>query len=188
MALAGSLALLSGLLSGCIFSPDKGDGKKKPPPPIVYDLTRPQNVLGALELAYANRDSSGYRQLFELDYRGSTYDTSLEDGFQPGTFGRIDEERHIRALAENPNITSVTLDLGLPSQWEARRTTTIGDTGEEWALITVANPQTDITDGLTIYRFVAGQTFEFRFRPTVVGPELSRTDTLWHIVRWDEAP
>lgn len=188
MELAGLLALAAALLSGCIFSPDRRDGNKPPPPPPSYlQMSRPQNVLANLRTAYEARDSSGYRQLFELDYQGSTYDTDdQQTGNQPGTFTRIDEEKHIRSLAENANISSVTLDLGLPGQLIP--TPTIGDTGELWALVTVYNPRIGFNDGVTTVEVVAEETFEFMFRPRRVPRDSSETDTLWHIVRWNETP
>jgi hypothetical protein len=181
IALASLLVLVSALVAGCIFSPDKGDDKP-PPPPTYPALTSPGQVLVALRLAYEARDSSGYRALFEWDYKGSSYDTSEADGAQAGTFTRIAEEQHIRRLAENPYITSV--DLFLPEPWTYTRI--IGDTGEEWVQIQVKNPQIGVTDGPNTVQTIANETFLFAFRPTYA-PE-SPTDTLWHIVRWEEAP
>ena len=182
--MTGFLLLASGLLAGCIFSPDKGDENKPPPPPPEYpELSTPQAVLEALRIAYESRDSSGYLRLFEGDYKGASYDTSEVSGNQPGEFTRVGEEMHIRSLAENPNITSVDLYMAQP--WT--RSTVISDNGtEEWAYIAIFNPQIGVTDGATTVQTVANETFEFSFRPTV--DFSSSTDTLWHIVRWTEAP
>lgn len=181
IALAAILALIACLLAGCIFSPDRTDKKKPtPPPPIPYPVfSNPQNVLDALRLAYENRDSVGYRKLFEPDYQGISYDST---GVL--TFTRIDEERHIRSLAENINIVSVSLDLGIPGQWNP--TPFISErTGEEWVEIAVFDPQIGITEGRNSLQTVANETFAFRFRSRVA-PE-STTGKLWHIVEWEES-
>jgi hypothetical protein len=187
--LAGFLLLVSGLVAGCIFSPDRGDGDKPPPPPLKYPvLSTPAAVLTALRIAYENRDSSGYLKLFDDKYLGATYDTSeVEEGNQAGTFTRVEEEKHIKSLAENANITSV--DLFLPGEPWTVTTVIDVDSGEEWGLITIYNPQIGVTEaGKDAVRIVANETFQFRFRPRSVPPESSDTGKLWHIVRWNEDP
>ena len=183
---AAAVAFLLLLGPACGKDDDKNPVAPEPPPTPTYPLlSAPESALVALRLSYERRDSLAYRSCFAIDYQGTSYDTSETPGYQPASFTRIDEERHIRSLAENPNITVVTLDLGVPASWS--RSTAAGDPGEDWALISVRNPLVEITEGDNTSEVTANETFEFLFRPTTPAPT-SPTDTLWHIVRWTELP
>lgn len=179
---AAAVAFL--LLLGPACGDDKNPVKPGPSPGPNYPVrSTPQAVLNKLILSYESRDSTGYRDCFEADYQGASYDTSDTPGNQPGTFTYADEAAHIRALARSPGITSV--DLYLPSPWT--RTTVTGDLLGDWAMIAVHNPQVGITDDANSLQTVTNETFEFSFRPTAPAAE-SPTDTLWRIVRWSETP
>lgn len=172
------------LLGPACGKDDENPVKPGPPPGPTYPVpSTPQLALAKLSLSYQNRDSTAYRSCFELDYLGASYDTSETGGNHPGTFTYADEAAHIRALARSATITSV--DLFLPSPWN--RSTVAGDSLGDWSRITVRNPQVGITDGANTLQMTANESFEFSFRPTTPAAE-STTDTLWHIVRWVEAP
>lgn len=171
------------------IGPSCGKDKKNPvapgPSPGPTVLGTPQAVLTRLRTSYENRDTLAYVSCFEADYQGASYDTSDTPGFQLGAFTLADEVAHIRALALNPNVTSVSLVLALPGSWT--RTTVAGPGSETWAQITIYNPWVQIVEGQYVSEIAPNETFEFQFRPTTPAPT-SPTDTLWGIVRWTEAP
>lgn len=172
--------------SGCIFSPATGKTKIQPPPPIKYLVrSTPQAVLHNLKLAYEARDSVGYRVLFALSYKGTSYDTTSSGKHLAGTFTWLDEVHHIQALAELTTIRDITLDLKSEGTWI--RTLAFGPSGEQWADITITGPgmQIDFTDGTSSWQLRSSEVFDFAFAPETPAPT-SPTDTLWTLGRWDE--
>jgi hypothetical protein len=183
-ALGAAVVLILLLLGPACGKDDENPVKPGPPPGPTYPvLSTPGAVLDKLRMSYEYRDSLAYDSCFEADYLGASYDTSEAGPPQPGTFTFADEAAHIRALARDPDITSV--DLFLPTPWA--RITVPGDTLGDWSMISVHNPQGGVTDGANTVQIAVNETFEFSFRPATPAPT-SPTDTLWRIVRWVEMP
>lgn len=154
------------------------------PPPVYPILERPERVLTALQLAYAARDSIGYRKLFDYFYQGKS--TDLTDN-SIETFANADEVKHIQALARVSTITSVTLNLGPESSWDRQSSDDLSN--PDWAVIQISGSsffiEVNDTQQTTWQVSGAGETFTFRFKPST--PETSSpTDTLWNIVGWEE--
>lgn len=175
------IAVVSGLIGGCgIFSPEKS-GDPGPAPPIVYPtLDQPSRVLLALEIAYAERDSVNYLNLFDYDYLGTS--TSPETTV---TFRNSDERDHIQALARVTTIIGkVYFDLGPETSWTRLPSDDLGH--PEWANIQIsgANFTIRIDDGPTTYEVHGNdELFTFTFKPTLTS---TPGDTLWNIIRWQE--
>ena len=181
------VALWSGLasLAGCgIFSPDE-DPQPPVQPPIKYEIpSLPGFVLNNLIVAYTTRDSSGYKDVYDSTYTGTSID--LNDTGTSIDLVYDDEIAHIRALASTPTVTNTLLDFGPSSTW--KRLPSDDPSHPEWALIQISgsNYRVEVTDGQTTYGAIGeGGTFqEFAFNPTL--ESASPTDTLWKIVRWKE--
>lgn len=178
------LALLAGLLGGCIFSPERSPGPG-PPPPIVYPiLDQPSRVLLALETAYSKRDSVGYVNLFDrYDYLGQSYDPNNDS---TATFRWADEQKHIQKLASVSTIIGdVYFDLGSETSWTRLSSDDLSH--PEWAVIQISGAvfTIRIDDGGNTYEVHgSNEFFTFTFKPT---PNLtSPSDTLWNIIRWKE--
>lgn len=161
----------------CLTCPGPGPG------PTYPESSTPQNVLLALELAYANRDSTQYTGLHDSTYTGSSVD--LQD---PGNVIDLvfqDEARHIAALAKTPSLTAY-LELGSSSTWE--RIPSDDPSHPEWAIIQIVGSEyrVEITEATNTLGVVGepGTFLEFAFSPKL--DSVSPTDTLWQIVRWRE--
>ncbi len=175
------LAVLALLL--CAF-PLGGCGKKHhiigpdPQPPIYQQPSVPEVVLQNLALAYARRDSTEYKSLFDSLYTGTSINMK-DPSPQFLTFTKADEAVHIAFLAKSTTIASIDLQLR-----NLVRSTDAGDP-PGWALI--QNPIFSLTiyDGSNSYDVgVNTETIEFRFIPTL--DSSSPTDTTWKIIRWTE--
>jgi hypothetical protein len=175
-------------LSGC------GDdsGPTKPPAggggPSTYAVrSSPQNVLHNLEIAYATRDTTAYKDLYDSSYVGISEDLNDPPGTPPLSVTYSDEMAHIAALAQSPTISSVTFELGPESSWN--RLASDDPSHPEWALIQIAGTSLDIQimDGVNAFQVTgSNEFFQFTFQPTT--PEASSpTDTLWKIVKWRES-
>ncbi len=173
-------ASLSLLFSGCIFSPHRGGGGGTLPPPVYQVNQFPEVVLQNLAQAYAHRDSTEYKSLYDENYQGSSLDNSNPSP-QLLTYTKADEAQHIAGLAKNATITSVDLQL----KPELVRLTDAGDP-PGWALI--QNPIFSLTifDSPTTWQItVEKETNEFHFIPKTPDSS-SPTDTTWKIVKWLE--
>ena len=176
------VTILALALGGC---GDDDDNPMKPPPGTSYpELSSPQNVLLALDLAYESRDSVMYGALYDSTYVGSS--TDLNDPGNPINLTYADEVAHIRALATTPGISHVLLDLGPEATWDRLPSDDLSH--PEWSMIQLAGSayRIEITEGATTLGAVgeAGTFLEFAFSPRP--DSTSQTDTLWRIVRWRE--
>jgi len=172
------LLLVSALLaSGCIFSPDKKPPKKIPP--VVYPLqTSPEFTLDKLVKAYNERDSIATMAVYDTSYTGSS--TDPKNVIPPVSLTYRDEIDHVHRLHDDPNIVSVSLDLGPEYSW--RREPAKASDPPDWAIIN-SNFQS------VLINLVGGggsgstnQIIEFAFKPTVTAPG----DTIWRVIRWTE--
>jgi hypothetical protein len=174
-------AILALALGGC--GDDDENPMKPSPDPSYPELSSPQNVLLALDLAYESRDSVMYRALYDSTYTG--FSTDVND---PGSFISLtydDEAAHIRSLATTPGI-SVSLDFGPSSTWTRLPSDDVSH--PEWSMIQMSGNayRIEITEGPTTHGVVGstGTFLEFAFSPRA--DSSSQTDTLWQIVRWRE--
>lgn len=174
--------ILAGLVAGC-FGSGKNPVKATPSQPFTYSRATPQDVLTSLVHAYNARDSSAYAKLYAPAYQGVSYDTSGAQEPQPGMFTRADEVAHIKALAQDRSILSVTLNLGAPGSWA--RTAAKGPGEEDWAEIPIYNPRLQIDTATSSLVLASNEMFVFDFSFETPAPS-SPTDTLWSIVRWSE--
>lgn len=168
--------------AGCIFSPDHGDEKVKPPPQYPR-LDTPLNVLSALQLAYQNRDSVEYEQLYDSSYVGTSTDLNDPPATQVSTFRRADELIHIGALQHSTTISQVVFDLGPQTTWT--RLSSDDPSNPDWAQIQIGrgNLRIEIYDGATLYSVQSINPVTFTLKPTPTG---APNDTLWKIIRWNE--
>ena len=178
-SLAAVTSLICGVLGGCIFSPAQSHPDPNPRP--VYPVPQsPEVVLDNLSSAYANRDSTEYKSLFDSSYVGISENVVL------GTvdeFRYADEVMHIAALARKASITSVAFTFGtllrFPSDDPAH---------PEWALIPMPGDgvKVQVDDGEDSWQATGtNEYFQFTFKPTTPAPS-SPTDTTWQIIRWKE--
>jgi hypothetical protein len=173
-------------VAGCgIFDPDPCDDCGPPPPPAYPVLELPSRVLLALDIAYENRDSVKYKDLYDSTYTGRSTDLNASDG---GTIDLTyeDEVSHIRGLVLEPGISNVLFDLGAENTWD--RLASDDPSHPEWAVIQITGSayRIEVTKGEETLQAKgeAGTFLEFAFKPTL---DLSSpTDTLWKIVRWRE--
>jgi hypothetical protein len=148
-------------------------------PPIYQQPSVPEVVLQNLALAYAHRDSTEYKSLFDGNYQGSSIDMRNPSP-QVLTFTKADEAQHIAGLAKSTTITSVNLQL----RPVLVRLTDAGDP-PGWALIQNPIFSLSIYDAPNSYDIrPSAETMEFRFIPTL--DSSSPTDTTWKIIRWTE--
>ena len=183
--MAALLAGLGLLAAGCIFSPDTGNGGGGGGGGGQYrKLDSPANVLDALRLAYAARDSVEYKQLYDSSYVGTSTDLNDPPGTQVSTFRYADEVAHVAALQRSTSINSVSFDPGPETTW--KRLPSDDPSYPEWAVIQIntGNLRIEINDndGLKTYTVTNSNPITFSFKPTVTAPG----DTLWKIVRWNE--
>jgi hypothetical protein len=177
-------------LSGCIFSPDRGGGGGPPKPPPTYPIRKdPQQALENMLTAYGVRDSAEYLKVFaraaagKEGYFGSSYDVNDSmPGNQLGTFTIVEEEQHIKKLAESRDIYRITLNFGSRGTWTRYGAT--GPSGERWAEIVITNPVIEL-DADNSYALKSNEIFTYQFSPDT--SSASPTDTIWSIVRWFEA-
>lgn len=164
------------LLAGC--------GKKRhlfdPIPPRYLVLSSPANVLLALAKAYTSRDSAEYKLLFHDSYQGTSLDQRDPSPY-PLTFTKADEAQHIAALARDPSLMGVDLQL-------VASLVRFTDAGDPTGWATIQNPIARLSilgfpDSYTITP--AEETIEFRFIPKTPD-SASPTDTTWKIIRWTE--
>ncbi|HET9251011.1 MAG TPA: hypothetical protein VFP58_02705 [Candidatus Eisenbacteria bacterium] len=169
--------------SGCgIFDPDETDGPP-PPPPIVYPiLDRPERVLQALQLAYENRDSVKYKDLYDSTYTGTSFDVN---GNETLPISYTDELRHIGAIARTPGIATL-FDMGPEQSWDVQPSD--DPSHPEWRVIQISGSayRVEVTDGPTTHQAKGepGTFQEFAFTPTQDAS--SPTGAYWKIVRWIE--
>ena len=180
--LGAVLVCLAFVLGGC--GDDDDDNPVKPRTPSIYPvLSHPSNVLQALEIAYARRDSVEYKALHDPTYTGQSVDLNDPGNTINLTFD--DEARHIAALAQAPSL-SAYLDLGPPETWD--RMPSDDPSHPDWAVIQIPglNYQVEIFDGPNAIAAGGelGASLEFAFVPTL--NSTSPSDTLWKIVRWKE--
>lgn len=178
--LVSCLALVIG---GCGDDDGGNPLKPGPKPPVYPVLSDPQNVLAALEIAYAARDSTMYKQLHDSTYSGTSIDLQNPGNSINLTFS--DEARHIAALASVPGLIAY-LELGESTTWF--RTASDDPSHPEWAVIQIVGSayRVEIYDGADALGAVGepGTFQEFAFSPRE--DSTSPTDTLWRIVRWRE--
>jgi len=154
-------------------------GPKQPGPIIIPLPTSPQNVLQNLAKAYVERDSIETAAVYDIAYQGTSNDPSSPTPIL--NFSRADEIRHVSALHNNPNIVSVSLDLGPATSWQRMPPNASDPPG--WAVIPIPASVVQLSDvgSNTVYTST-NRTMEFTFKPTVSSPG----DTTWTVVRWTE--
>ena len=171
------LAVSLALASGCIFSPDVKPPKVKPP--VEYlPPTSPANVLLNLVTAYVGRDSIETLAVYDELYKGTSTDPSAPIPIVD--FTRAQEVSHVKNLHDNPNIVSVSLDLGLPNTWQVLPPDASDPT---WPIIDTNFQTIEIRDASKslIYQS-SGRQIEWKFKPT---PHAG-SDTTWTVIRWTE--
>jgi hypothetical protein len=174
--------ILAALLSGCakehhIMAP----GIRLPSPYPI--LTDPYRVMESLRLAYVARDSTEIKKLYDENYVGTSVDQSNPGAPLVLSFSKVDEVRHVAAMARTRTIFNISLQMP-PSL--TRQSDASDPPG--WALIQLpqGTVSLEISDGPTTRAIASNQEqFEFRFIPTTPDPS-SPTDTTWKIVRWTE--
>lgn len=170
-------ALAAAVLGGC--GDDDGDNLIISPPPKYPAHDSPRNVLEAMQLAYQNRDSTEYKAVYDTSYMGTSQDLNDPPGTQISIFRYADEVAHMGTLARSTTISSIVLDLGLPSSWTRLPSDDLSH--PEWAMIQISAFRLDLYDGSTLYS-AQSNDMTFSFRPIVTTPP----DTTWTIVRWLE--
>ncbi len=175
---AAILSILAiGVLSGCLFSPEKKAPISTPPP----EYPAPRNVNQALLnmiAAYEARDSVGTEAIYDVNYQGSSVD--LADPRPTITLSQIDERHHVAVLKLDPNIVSVTLNFGPQSSW-IPIPPNVGE--EDWKVLQINSANIEIRDANT------GTTFQSQNNKMVYTfiPHVSTSgDTTWAIRRWEE--
>jgi len=170
--------LAAGVLSGCLFSPEKKAPISVPPP--FYPA--PKNINQALLnmiAAYEARDSVGTENIYDVAYEGVSID--LKDQTPTVTLNRLDERHHVGRLKLDPNIVSVSLNFGPQSAWV--RIPPLGGDPADWAVLQIDQANIQILDILTgITSQAQNNKMTYTFIPTVTAPG----DTTWAIRRWEE--
>jgi hypothetical protein len=169
--------------AGCIFSPPKDDDHKGGGGTPEYPaLDSPNHVLEALTKAYAARDTTEYKALYDSSYVGTSQDLNDPPGSQTSTFRYVDEIAHMAALRRVSTISSVFFDLG--NTQNLQRLPSSDVSYPEWAEIQInsGNFRIEIYDGPTLYSVQSINPITFAFVPKVSAPG----DTTWKIVRWTE--
>ena len=164
------------LLAGCIFSPKRGNNPPPPPTRTYLVASSPQNVFNNLIKSYTDRDSSGYKACFDLGYVGSSYNGFDGYPYQPATYSFDDEARHIAKLQTSTTVLRASLEL--PNYLGAPTDTLAGDP-VGWVTISIYNPKVEIDEVSGSTAIVTGETFEYKFQPTVVPTAESPTGKLW---------
>ncbi len=175
-----ALALLVAALGSCSKNPVK---VTQPPASAYLVSSTPQAVLNNLIKSYTERDSTHYRECFDVGYVGQSYQGFDGDPPQPDTYSFDDEAAHISALQRSTTIFYVTLDL--PNYAGAPVDTLAGDP-PGWVTINIHYPRVQIDALFESAVIATGETFEFKFVPTIVSTDISPTGKLWKIIRWRE--
>lgn len=182
-------SLAPAILAAMVLSGCGKDSPTKPHPPLppLYSIpSSPAVVLANLEVAYSQRDSVGYKALYDSSYVGISRDLGDPPGTAPITLTYADEAAHITKLASRTAITSAYMNLGPSASWT--RLASNDTSHPEWATIQIAGSSLNVqvTEGADTYQAGGSSLFfEFLFKPST--PEsTSPTDTLWTIVRWNE--
>jgi len=182
-------SLAPAILAAMVLSGCGKDSPTKPHPPLppLYSIpSSPAEVLANLEIAYSQRDSVGYKALYDSSYVGISRDQNDPPGTPPITLTYADEVSHVAKLASRSTITFAYMNLGPPTSWT--RLASNDTSHPEWATIQIAGSSLNIQviEGSNEYE-ASGTSlfFEFLFKPTTPEPT-SLTDTLWTIVRWNE--
>ena len=173
--------------AGCIFSPKKAPpGVIVPPPPPVYpQLSYPDRVLDALQIAYSHKDTTFTKTIYDSTYIGFSEDLSDPKAPPPISTTYDSEIAHVAALARAPTISDVSMNLGPSTTWT--RLTSDDISHPEWAVIQITSTfvRISVTDGPDTYLVTGDAEFlEFKFVPTL--DSTSQSDTLWKIIRWKE--
>ena len=169
------LALSLVLASGCIFSPDQKPPKVKPPVEYLAP-TSPQNVLQNLVMAYSARDSIATFAVYDPAYEGTSTDPSAPIPIVQ--FTRAQEVSHVKRLHDDPNIVSVSIDLGQPATWVFLPPNPSDPT---WEIIDTNFQSIEIRDITTFTYQSSNRQIEWAFKPTTVG-----STTTWTVIRWTE--
>jgi len=174
-----SLLLVSSLAlaSGCIFSPEKKPPKITPPIEYLAPIS-PANVLQNLVKAYNGRDSIQTKVVYDINYQGTS--TNPSDPQPIVGFTRPQEVSHVKHLHDNPDIVSVSLDLGPPDTWIVLDAN--ASDPPDWKIINTNFQKVEITDGSKALTYQSSnQQLEWAFKPTTVG-----STTTWTVIRWTE--
>lgn len=175
---AASLLFLLIAITGC-GKKTVGPGTSGVVPFQYLAPSSPQNVLQNLVSAYVRRDSVETDSVYNQLYSGISTTLSPPTSLPP--FSKTDEVRHVAALRLNPNIVSVSLDLGAPATWQ-RLPGYVSDPPAS-ALIVISSSMIRIEDaGSATTWQVQNQVMEYIFLPTV--PVAG--DTTWTVYRWRE--
>jgi hypothetical protein len=180
------LALLLPVLGGCFLSgkdPVGPDRIRHPPASQYLVASTPQAVLNNLIKSYTERDSTHYRQCYDLSYMGQTYDGLDEPGSQPASYSYDDEANHIAALQRSTTIYHVLLVL---PNYQAARMDTFPADPPGVVSMSIYNPQVQIDDASGSIGIASGEAFLFKFIPEAVSTTVSPTGKLWKIYAWAE--
>lgn len=170
-------------LTGCPFTPDKGDTDPDPVDPFLKRVS-PENLLANLKTAYKERAVAEYESLLASDF---TFVLSPEDAGQPGMpdqWGRNQEITIHQKMFDAELVQSLTLDFVVGSR--------IFDPADQLWTITIANVDLYL-NGITpdhptptTYRVQDG-TAKFWFRQNSWNAA-GTTEPVWTIVKWEDMP
>jgi hypothetical protein len=174
------LVVTAGLVTGCLFSPEK-----KPPLPVVpFEYLRPSTpnaVLQNMKEAYERRDSVQTAEIYALGYEGTSTDLASPT---PAVYNLtwFDEKHHVAALKLNTDIASISVDLGPQGTW--LRLSPEPTDPPTWAVVQIqqANIQVNDVNSGFLYQSQNNKML-YTFAPYDV-PAVG--DTLWNIIRWTE--
>jgi len=120
-------SLAPAILAAMVLSGCGKDSPTKPHPPLppLYSIpSSPAEVLANLEIAYSQRDSVGYKALYDSSYVGISRDQNDPPGTPPITLTYADEVSHVAKLASRSTITFAYMNLGPPLVGPGSRRTT----------------------------------------------------------------
>ncbi len=180
-----ALALFLPVLGGC-FGSGKNPVKVVAPALVPEYLvpSTPQAVLNNLIKSYSERDSTNYKQCYDVAYVGQSYGAYDSTGsFMPGSYSFDSEATHISALQRSTTIYHVSLDL--PNYLAARLDTFPADPAGVVSM-TIYNPKVQIDDASGSIGIVTGEVFQYKFIPRAVATSVSPTGKLWKIYSWTE--
>lgn len=178
-----ALALLLPMLGGC-FGSGKNPVKVTTPGPVSPYLvpSSPQAVLNNLIKSYTERDTTHYKQCYDVSYVGqsySAYDTA--GSYNPGNYSYTSEVLHIAALRRSTTVVHVSLTL--PNYQAARMDTFPADPPGVVAM-SIYNPSVQIDDASGTIAIATGEVFQFKFISKA--DSSSPTGRTWKIFSWTE--
>jgi hypothetical protein len=184
----GALCVASLLGSGCIFSPDRGNGGPPPKPIVVYPKRiTPKSAVLFLTIAWSARDSAQIDSVYADDYEGTSNDLN-DPTAQNLRFVKSDEVRAVGAMALSSNIVTTSMYFGPTETWIEDHY--VSDP-PEWRYVQIPSFEIYVNAGAdgefrAKHPGAISQTWllEFTLRPTY--PNGPSGEPVWEIVKWVE--